>query len=52
MVFEQDTPRIDHIKCENMPKGLNEDLYIFIYRKQYACVRHEVFKIMIDNVIY
>ena len=27
-VFDFDNPRMEHIKCENMPEGLNEETYL------------------------
>lgn len=43
-VFDPQSPTIEHIECKNKPVGLDEDMYILIYRKQKACLRHEIFK--------
>ena len=32
-VFDQKDAKIDHIKCKDMPEGLDEDSYILIYKK-------------------
>ena len=45
-VFDEKNQRIEHIKCNNMPIGMNEDSYIDVYKKQQACIRHEIYKIM------
>jgi hypothetical protein len=29
-----------------MPEGLNEDSYILVYRKQQACIRYQIYKIL------
>ena len=41
--------RICHVPAKNMPKGLDQDKYILIYRKQQECVRHEIYKIMKES---
>jgi hypothetical protein len=33
-VFNQNEQKIEYIPCKDMPQGLNEDMYILIYRKQ------------------
>jgi len=33
-VFDKEDGEIEHIVCKDMPKGLDEDSYILIYRKQ------------------
>lgn len=38
--------RITHVPIKNMPKGLDQDNYILIYRKQQECIRHEIYNIM------
>lgn len=43
-VFDFDNPRMEHIKCENMPEGLNEETYLQIFRKQQAAIRHHIYK--------
>lgn len=45
-VFDQNDMRITHVPIKNMPKGLDQDKYILIYRKQQECIRHEIYKIM------
>jgi len=32
-VFDEENPRIEHLICENIPEGLNEETYIKVYRK-------------------
>ena len=46
MVQDEYNPRIEHIPCRNKPLNIDEDKYIFVYRKQQACIRHEVYKIL------
>ena len=43
MVFENH--RIDHIQCEKLPKGLDGETYILIFRKQQACLRHHYWQV-------
>lgn len=49
MVFEKDgNGKINHIPCSMMPVGLTEDKYIFIYRKQQATMRYNLYKVMLE----
>ena len=41
---------MEHLKSKFIPYELDENMYILIYRKLYACIRHEVFKVMIENL--
>ncbi len=41
-----DDPHIDHIAAKVLPENLDEDMYIFIYRKQHAVLRHEIFNVL------
>ena len=45
MVFNAKEGTIMHIPCE-MPEGLTEDSYILVYRKQQACIRYQINKIL------
>ena len=33
-VFNLENPTIEHIKCKDMPEGMNSISYIDVYRKQ------------------
>jgi len=44
MVFEDHT--IEHLPCENLPKGLDAETYVLIFRKEQACIRHEMWEVM------
>ena len=46
-VFNEYDQKVDHIKCVNIPKDLDENTYVLIYRKQYQLMRHEIFNIFI-----
>jgi hypothetical protein len=46
MVFDSKDGKIVHVPCKNMPENLTEDNYILIYRKQQACIRHQIYKIL------
>jgi hypothetical protein len=48
MVFDSKQGTCLHIPCE-MPEGLNEDSYILVYRKQQACIRYQINKILKDT---
>ena len=49
MVFQKDgNGKITHIPAEMMPVGLDEDKYIFIYRKQQAVMRYNLYKVMLE----
>lgn len=45
-VFEKQS--IEAIKSVNLPAGLTEDMYIFIYRKQHAQIRHHSYKVLAE----
>ena len=46
MIFgsESGDGNIEHLTCTMMPKGMDEDTYIKVYRKQQAIFRHEIYK--------
>lgn len=44
-----DDTKIEYIPCENIPEGLTEDVYVQIYRKQMACLRHHIYIFMKDQ---
>lgn len=46
LVFDPKEGTIMHIPCKDMPEGLNEDSYILVYRKQQACIRYQIQKIL------
>lgn len=46
MVFEAKEGSIMHIPFNQMPEGLTEDTYILVYRKQQACIRYQINKIL------
>ena len=31
-----------------IPNNLDENMFIYIYRKQYAIIRHEIFKLLLS----
>jgi len=39
---------IEHIKCKNMPKGFNENSYLFVFRKKYQFVRYHCYKLNVE----
>lgn len=43
---ESEEGSIPHVPAKNMPEGLTEDKYILVYRKQQACIRHQIYKIL------
>lgn len=45
-VFDSENPSIDYVPCRNMPLGLNEQTFFQIHRKQQACVRFNIHKII------
>jgi len=37
---------IPHLKCANLPEGLDEDKYLIIYRKQQQCIRYHIQEVL------
>ena len=37
---------IEHIKCADVPEGLDEDTYILVFRKLHQIIRYEIYSIM------
>lgn len=45
-VFNLENPKLEHIKIENMPEGLNEDSLILIYRKTQQILRYHIHNLL------
>jgi hypothetical protein len=42
-VFNEN-PKIPHIICADIPEGMDEEMYVRVYRKQMAVFRHKIYK--------
>jgi hypothetical protein len=45
-VFDEKNPSIPHIVCDDIPEGLDEEMYLKVYRKQMAVFRHKIYMYM------
>lgn len=48
LVFNEN-PKIPHIKCADIPEGLDEEMYVQVYRKQMAVFRHKIYKALKES---
>ena len=44
-----DKQSIEAINAVSMPVNLTEDMYIFVYRKQHAQIRHHSYKVLAET---
>jgi hypothetical protein len=45
-VLSHSDQSIEHVRCPNIPSGLDEDTYILIFRKLNEMIRYEIYQIM------